>query len=94
MDVIIRLGCTRTVHPHLHGAAFDFVSRVNSFISGGLAFGPVWGTVYTIFGATMGAVLSFWLARLLGKKFVRIRWKEKWGKLEKQLQQKGIDLVK
>jgi uncharacterized membrane protein YdjX (TVP38/TMEM64 family) len=59
-------------------------------LTGGLAFGPVWGTVYTIVGATMGAVLSFWLARFLGNKFVRIRLKENWDKFEKQLQQKGF----
>lgn len=28
-------------------------------LTGGLAFGPLWGTVYTIVGATLGAVLSF-----------------------------------
>ncbi|MBU8763724.1 TVP38/TMEM64 family protein [Micrococcus luteus] len=59
-------------------------------LAGGLAFGPVWGTVYTIVGATMGAVLSFWLARLLGKKFVQVKLKEKWGKVKKQLQHKGF----
>ncbi|KRE46501.1 TVP38/TMEM64 family protein [Paenibacillus sp. Soil724D2] len=59
-------------------------------LTGGLAFGPMWGTVYTIVGATMGAVLSFWLARFLGNKLVSTRSKEKWGKLEKQLQQKGF----
>jgi uncharacterized membrane protein YdjX (TVP38/TMEM64 family) len=58
-------------------------------LTGGLAFGPVWGTFYTIVGATMGAVLSFWLARFVGKKFDRIRLNEKWGKLEKQLAFKG-----
>lgn len=59
-------------------------------LAGGLTFGPVWGTVYTIVGATMGAVLSFGLARFLGEKFVRKRLKEKGSKIEMQLQQKGF----
>jgi uncharacterized membrane protein YdjX (TVP38/TMEM64 family) len=58
-------------------------------LAGGLAFGPIWGTVYTIVGATMGAVLSFWLARFLGANFFLVRLK-KWGKFETQLQQKGF----
>lgn len=59
-------------------------------LAGGLAFGPVWGTAYTIAGATIGAVLSFWLARLLDNKWVSTKSKEKWGKLENLLQQKGF----
>jgi uncharacterized membrane protein YdjX (TVP38/TMEM64 family) len=58
-------------------------------LAGGLAFGPVWGTVYTIVGATMGAVLSFWLARFLGANLFLLRLK-KWGKFETQLRQKGF----
>ncbi|MFD2612296.1 TVP38/TMEM64 family protein [Paenibacillus gansuensis] len=58
-------------------------------LTGGLAFGPVWGTVYTIIGATLGAVLSFWLARVLGTTLLRGRL-AKWGKLEPQLREKGF----
>src|SRR4051794_33380458 len=42
-------------------------------LAGGLAFGPLWGTVYTIVGATLGAVLAFGLARFLGDRFVSMK---------------------
>ncbi|UNJ81441.1 TVP38/TMEM64 family protein [Metabacillus dongyingensis] len=58
-------------------------------LAGGLAFGPVWGTIYTIIGATLGAVLSFGLARALGENLFRVRL-EKWRKLETQLREKGF----
>lgn len=34
---------------------------------GGLIFGPVLGTVYTLAGLTTGSVVTFYLARVLGK---------------------------
>ncbi|SFT13276.1 TVP38/TMEM64 family protein [Paenibacillus sp. BC26] len=58
-------------------------------LAGGLAFGPVWGTVYTIVGATIGAILSYWIARLWGDRLVSARLKGNWGKLEQQLEQRG-----
>lgn len=36
-------------------------------IAGGMAFGMVEGSVYTIIGAVCGASLSFYIARFLGK---------------------------
>jgi uncharacterized membrane protein YdjX (TVP38/TMEM64 family) len=41
-------------------------------LAGGLAFGALWGTVYTVLSATFGAVLSFYLAKHLG-----VRWLKK-----------------
>ena len=37
-------------------------------MSGGALFGPVWGTVYTIFSATAGATIPFLLTRRFGRK--------------------------
>jgi uncharacterized membrane protein YdjX (TVP38/TMEM64 family) len=34
---------------------------------GGLAFGPLWGTVYTVIGGTICAVVEFWIARFFGR---------------------------
>ena len=39
----------------------------------GAAYGPLWGTIYVVVGAELGAVVAFWIARCLGYEFVR-RW--------------------
>ena len=39
-------------------------------LSGGLAFGPVWGTVAAVSGATMRACNQFLVARMLGREAV------------------------
>ncbi|AFC33981.1 hypothetical protein PM3016_7413 [Paenibacillus mucilaginosus 3016] len=40
-------------------------------LAGGLAFGPLWGTVYTILGFTGDSILVFLLARRYGTRFLR-----------------------
>lgn len=42
-------------------------------IAGGLAFGLVMGTVYTIIGGMIGATVNFYVARRLGRGFVERR---------------------
>jgi uncharacterized membrane protein YdjX (TVP38/TMEM64 family) len=39
-------------------------------VVGGYLFGPFWGLVYTLIGATIGSLLVFTLARKLGRPFV------------------------
>lgn len=39
-------------------------------LAGGAIFGPVWGTVYNLTGATIGATLAFLIARYLGGDWV------------------------
>ncbi len=61
-------------------------------LAGGLAFGVVWGTVYTVFSATIGAVLSFYIAKQLGGRWLKKRTDspsriEKW---QNQLKEKGF----
>lgn len=43
------------------------------FIVAGLAFGPVLGTVYAVIGGVIAAVVTFQLARSLGRDFVQAR---------------------
>jgi uncharacterized membrane protein YdjX (TVP38/TMEM64 family)/rhodanese-related sulfurtransferase/sulfur relay (sulfurtransferase) complex TusBCD TusD component (DsrE family) len=40
-------------------------------LAGGAIFGPVWGTVYNLTGATVGATLAFLAARYLAQEWVR-----------------------
>lgn len=42
-------------------------------LAGGALFGPVWGTLYNLSGATLGATLSFLVARYLASDWVRAR---------------------
>lgn len=53
-------------------------------IAGGMTFGMVEGSVYTIIGAVCGASLSFYIARFLGRTVVEklIRGKGKWLRME------------
>ncbi|MBO2945227.1 TVP38/TMEM64 family protein [Paenibacillus sp. F411] len=62
-------------------------------VAGGLAFGPLWGTVYTIAGAVMGAAVAFMAARMLGKRLVKKEWKGQWSKVQQQLEERGFVYV-
>lgn len=59
-------------------------------IAGGLAFGAWLGTLYTIIGATLGAMLSFYVAKTLGKSLVRKAWSGNAGKIQAQMEQNGF----
>jgi uncharacterized membrane protein YdjX (TVP38/TMEM64 family) len=62
-------------------------------IAGGLAFGAVGGFFYTWLGSSLGALLSFWAARTLGKSFVKKEWPGNAGKIQKQMEQRGFFYV-
>ncbi len=62
-------------------------------IAGGLAFGSLFGTFYTVIGATGGAVLSFIVARKLGKSIANKDWQGKGRKLQEQLEKNGFFYV-
>lgn len=52
---------------------FLFFPSTLLFIAAGLAFGPLLGTLYAAVGGTVGAVVTFLLARWLGREFVQAR---------------------
>ncbi|AQU79314.1 MULTISPECIES: TVP38/TMEM64 family protein [Planococcus] len=62
-------------------------------IAGGLAFGAWLGTLYTIIGATLGAMLSFYVAKTLGNKLVRKTWTGNVRKIQSQMEQNGFFYV-
>lgn len=58
-------------------------------VIGGILFGPLWGTVYVLMGATAGASVAFLIARYMGREWVEGfvkggRLKELDEKVEKQ----------
>lgn len=59
-------------------------------LAGGLAFGAWLGTLYTIIGATLGALLSFYVAQTLGKSLVRKKWGGNAAKIQQQMERKGF----
>ena len=63
-------------------------------IAGGILFGPFWGVVYTITGATLGASLAFLVARYLARDWVTSKLTgPKWAKLDREVEQHGWKVV-
>lgn len=60
---------------------FFFFPAMILAVAGGLAFGPLWGTLYLIAGTVLGAALCFGTARLLGANRIKPVW-GKWMLLE------------
>jgi uncharacterized membrane protein YdjX (TVP38/TMEM64 family) len=60
---------------------FLFFPSTLLFIAAGLAFGPVLGTLYAAIGGTTAAVVTFGLARALGREFVQARLPQRWQRL-------------
>jgi len=62
-------------------------------LSAGLAFGAFWGTIYTLIGATGGAVLSFLVAGRLGHKLKNKTWDGKAKIIQEQLKKNDFIYV-
>ncbi|WP_373598096.1 TVP38/TMEM64 family protein [Paraclostridium bifermentans] len=62
-------------------------------IGGGLIFGLTKGYIYTLIGALLGASLSFYISRKLGRNFVKKLTKEKLDTIEKMINDKGFFVV-
>ncbi len=62
-------------------------------LAGGLAFGPVYGTLLTIVGASAGAFISFLVARKLGAERIEQKWGSKTMKIQSILEKNGLVVV-
>lgn len=63
-------------------------------IAGGILFGPVWGVIYAITGATAGACVAFLVARYLARSWVeRKLTSPRWKKLDKEVAKNGWKVV-
>ncbi|MFW6387290.1 MAG: VTT domain-containing protein [Thermodesulfobacteriota bacterium] len=63
-------------------------------ILGGMLFGPVWGVVYTIIGATSGACVAFLVARYLGRDWISSKMSgPRWQKLDADVARHGWTIV-
>jgi len=59
----------------------------------GLAFGPLWGTLLTILGATMGGTLAFLVARYLGRDFVKRFFRGRLKTLDEKSAEHGFKII-
>lgn len=60
---------------------FFFFPAIVLAVAGGLAFGPLWGTIYLVIGTNIGAALCFGASRLLGREWLN-RYRPAWAPLE------------
>lgn len=62
-------------------------------ITGGLAFGPAWGTAAALGGSTVRACSQFLVARLLGREVVAKLLKGRVAKLDQKISENGFKAV-
>ncbi len=59
-------------------------------IASGVVFGPLLGALYNIVGCIAGAVVSYWLARLMGRDFIRRIAGKRLKRIEKLMRRRGF----
>jgi uncharacterized membrane protein YdjX (TVP38/TMEM64 family) len=62
-------------------------------LAAGLAFGTVWGSVYSILGADMGALVAFGAGRFLGKGFVNSMLSGRFGETLDKIARNGFQII-
>ncbi len=71
-----------------------FVPGIPLAILAGMLFGPFWGTILALSGATIGATMAFLLGRYIGRDWVARRLSgPNWKKLEEGVAEKGWKMV-
>ena len=62
-------------------------------IAGGMCFGLMFGSLYTMIGAVFGGSLSFYLSRFIGKGRIKSNIKKDLGKLRKHIEEQGFFVI-
>jgi uncharacterized membrane protein YdjX (TVP38/TMEM64 family) len=62
-------------------------------IAGGLAFGTAWGSVYSLIGADVGALVAFAAGRFLGKSFVQSVVGERFHEMLEKIAKHGFQII-
>ncbi len=62
-------------------------------LAAGLAFGTVWGSVYSVIGADLGALVAFGAGRFLGKGFVNSMFSGRFGDTLDKIARNGFQIV-
>ncbi len=62
-------------------------------IAGGLAFGTVWGSIYSLVGADAGALIAFAAGRFLGRSFVEHLVGERFERLLGHIERHGFEII-
>src|SRR4051812_48500326 len=71
-----------------------FLPGLPMTIAGGIVFGPVWGVVYTMAGATAGASLAFLGSRYIARDWIDSKLSDpRWRKLDDQVREQGWKVV-
>jgi uncharacterized membrane protein YdjX (TVP38/TMEM64 family) len=66
-----------------------FLPGLPMTVAGGLAFGPLWGTVYASIGSTLGAMLAFLVARYFARESILKLLGTRWEKIDQQTARHG-----
>lgn len=62
-------------------------------VAGGLAFGPLWGAIYSIVGANIGAVIAFGAGRALGRSLVERSIGKRFDSLLQRIARNGFQII-
>jgi uncharacterized membrane protein YdjX (TVP38/TMEM64 family) len=62
-------------------------------LAGGLAFGTIWGSVYSIIGADLGALVAFAAGRFLGKGFVNSMFSGRFADTLNKIARNGFQII-
>jgi uncharacterized membrane protein YdjX (TVP38/TMEM64 family) len=74
-------------------AAFSIPGAIWMTVAGGFLFGIVWGSVYSVIGATLGSVCVFLAARMLAGDWLRRRAGKAMRKMEAGFRRDGLSYL-